>query len=862
LPGISLIERNEELASLHHLISRARVGQSSVVEIVGPPGCGRSALLEAAMEQARHNGLRVASAKGTPGFAGLNGGVLAQFLAALDAVAVLPLLDPATGLPNISAIRFCGTFIAVARRRPLLLALDDAEWTDEYSARWLWAMARRVREAPVLIAIAAGPRGSSFGPTMAQARSVAVTSGTAWHVLRPRPLTLTGVRKFLNAACPEPPKPRFVEAVMRHTGGNPALLRSVTDSVGSRGGQRAVAAAVADHIGDRVGALIRTLAPDALALLRAISACADGFGWELVVTLAGLSPDSVGPPVQLLRELGLITSEDPPWLGHPALARRVLAEMPKPEREKLLADAADLGYRAAVEADELARVLLPAPVIGQPWAARVLRHAAEHSKAEGQPEMAARYLDRALQEPLKAADRAALVLALASVEMRLVPESSDRRLIRLVLDAGSWGPYRVLAADLSLARGNVEGVRTAIARALVGLDLPAADRATLGALRWLAADDSGTGPPPAPVPPPDEPSHPVWLAAEAWQLATAGRELAWAGTLARTALSSGGGQAAPFCPRIKASQVLFITDDAAEAIAGLDTVLVDARRRGAPSATAWARLVRSTVHLRLGLVEEAAADLELALMELPLECWHPMAQPSVLAAQIALHLEDGQLDEAAQLAEIPLPAGIESGSGWSQLLLVKGQFRLLTGDARAAVDYFHEVGRRMLARRWLNPALTGWRSLAALAHKACGDSAEAERLIARELADARRWGAPHALGEAHLVAAMVLTGPARMTSLEAAVETLRHSSLRLRYAYALVQLAAARREQGDTIATLRLAAEAGEMAWACGARELIDQARELGWRPGRPGHRPPADVAPATPPDAMERSAGPRAAGT
>jgi hypothetical protein len=887
--GTSLIERDEELALLRRLITHVRVGQSSVVEIVGPPGCGRSAVLDAAKVEAGRNGLRVVSARGTPEFADLDGGVLAQFLAALGAVAVSPLLDPGTGRPKASAIRFCGAFLAAARRRPLLLALDDAEWADEYSAGWLWAMVRRVREAQVLIAIAAGPRGSSFGPTLAQARSTAVAAGTAWHVLRPRPLTLTGVREFLDVACPDPPAPRFAEAVMLHTEGNPALVRSVADSVRSPdavetrtdktgtdktaaaagqpaaadGDQPALAAMVADHIGDRADALIRTLPPDALALLRAISACAPGFGWELVTTLAGLRGDSAGPSVQLLRELGLITTEDPPGLGHPALAGRVLAEMCRPEREKLLADAADLGHRAAVATDGLAGVLLSAPVVGRPWAARVLRHAAEHSKAEGRPEMAARYLNRALREPLQAEDRAALVLALASVEMRYAPERSDRRLIRLLLGTGAWGPYRALAADLSLARGNATDVKAAIGSALADLDLAPADRANLGALRSLAADGGGTDLPLAPVPlPPDEPANAAWSAAKALRLAVAGHDLARTRALARAALSHYGGPRAPLCPRIMASRVLLVTDNAAEAIAGLDAVLVDAGRRGAPSATATARLARSTAHLRLGLIEEASTDLNLALTELPLECWHPSARPQVLAAQIALHLEEGQLDRAARLAEIPLPPGIESGSGWSQLLLAKGMFRLRTGDAAAAADYFHEVGRRMLARRWLNPALPGWRSLAALAHQACGNSAEAERLITDELAAARCWGAPNAVGEAHLVAAKISTGTARMTSLEAAVEALRYSSSRLRYAAALIQLAEARRDQGDTIAVLRLSYEAGEIAWAGGVRELIDQARDLGWRPGQPDHRPLAEAEPSMPPDATERSAGSRAPST
>lgn len=54
---------------------------------------------------------------------------------------------------------------------------------------------------------------------------------------------------------------------------------------------------------------------------------------------------------------------------------------------------------------------------------------------------------------------------------------------------------------------------------------------------------------------------------------------------------------------------------------------------------------------------------------------------------------------------------------------------------------FEAVGGR-------NPALVAWRSQAALAFMRLGDRGEARRLATEELALARAWGAPRALGAA------------------------------------------------------------------------------------------------------------------
>ena len=46
----------------------------------------------------------------------------------------------------------------LAARRPLLLVVDDAHWSDEPSLRWLAYFARRREDIPMLVVVAMRPR--------------------------------------------------------------------------------------------------------------------------------------------------------------------------------------------------------------------------------------------------------------------------------------------------------------------------------------------------------------------------------------------------------------------------------------------------------------------------------------------------------------------------------------------------------------------------------------------------------------------------------------------------------------------------------------------------------------------------------
>jgi tetratricopeptide (TPR) repeat protein len=390
------------------------------------------------------------------------------------------------------------------------------------------------------------------------------------------------------------------------------------------------------------------------------------------------------------------------------------------------------------------------------------------------------------------------------------------------------GALRVRAADLLMARGNTEALRDAVTVALTARRLSAADRAALEGIHLLAVEGPHDAAAPAPTMP-EQPDDPARSATLAWHLLARGQDRARTRKLATAVLAAG--PLAPMSSRIIASRVLLLGDDVAEAADGLDAVLVEATRRRDRTVAAWARLMRADLGNRTGRLDEADDDVERALALVPLACWHPMTQPTVLAIQMSVYLEAGRLDRAAELLAIDLFPGVEPGVGWARFLYTRGIFHLLTGEAGTAVEDLREVGRRLLARQWVNPALAYWRSFAALAHRALGDVGEAERLVTEERALAARWGAPSIVGSAQLAAAMVLDGTARTDGLLAAVEVLRSSPARLRYAKALLELAATHRDAGQPEKATRLATEAGELARAHGARALANLARTLGWEP-------------------------------
>jgi DNA-binding CsgD family transcriptional regulator len=188
-------------------------------------------------------------------------------------------------------------------------------------------------------------------------------------------------------------------------------------------------------------------------------------------------------------------------------------------------------------------------------------------------------------------------------------------------------------------------------------------------------------------------------------------------------------------------------------------------------------------------------------------------------------MEQGKLDEAASAL---------ARSGWEEspsesahlhfLLDSRARLRLLRGDLEGGIEEMRETSRRLRAVGGRNPAFVQSRSQAALALLELGDEQEARRLASEELALARIWGAPRALGAALRVAGLVEGGQDGLARLREAVEVLSDSPAKLEHAKARTELGAALRRANRRAQAREQLRQAVELATVCGAVPLAERA--------------------------------------
>jgi len=730
--------------------------------------------------------------------------------------------------------------------------VDDAQWLDEPTLRFLRYLAVRIEDLPVALIVA----WRSGEPSHEQLDALAVQPGTAR--IRPAPLTGAGVAAIVQAAVAgaEPP---FCATCAELTRGNPFYVVELVGAItaAAMAGRADEGARIADlrpqAVAASVHARVARRGPEAVELARAIAIAGDGAGLGRASELASLDLASAAAAVDALAEAGVLTGSEPPAFVHPLVREAVYDDIPAADRARRHADVAQLLHGEGADPELVSSQLLRSGSVGERWAIEALRAAARRALDRGVPEAAGRYLARALEERPVRALRAEL-LAECALAARLTgaPDALEllEQAIELTEDRIERAELLKTMGQALLDLGRMQDAAAAFERGLDGLvehgDQAPELRATLRAGVEICGRYGAPG------------GDPV----DGLDRSLGAREPAYSGersllafvafqrgmaldatrdevrTLARRALGDGrdfvdgdGTRAAVFM-----ELALTMCEEYEAVIRVSEEALRVARRKGSVLAHANASHALAGARYRAGRLSEAVADAT-AACEAARFGWE-LYQPSARAVLAEALLDRGDAAAAARALDVPdAEQRWGAGSTYFYFLAARARLAFALGRAQDALDGFRACDE--MARAWgaRNPAIHPWRSGAALAALRVGEHDEARRFAAAELDAARAWGAPRPIGLALRTQGLIAGGDAGIDLLQAAVAELERSPSPVEQARALIDLGAALRRSGrrqDARAPLRRGLD---RARRCEAHALtgraLEELRAAGGRPRR-----------------------------
>ena len=261
--------------------------------------------------------------------------------------------------------------------------------------------------------------------------------------------------------------------------------------------------------------------------------------------------------------------------------------------------------------------------------------------------------------------------------------------------------------------------------------------------------------------------------------------------------------------------VLVWAEQYAEAAALLETAIVECRAAGAGGNLATALTYRAWLALRRGDLRTAEVDARTGVeaADLPLPLLYRLIATGILVGAL---VERGEPEEAAR-ALAPVDAWAEEPAmGPATLRLSRARLRMAQGLTEDAWPTSSPWATWPPGRRVRSPSILPWRSEAAVAHLLLGDREPALALAEEDLALARAFGTPRALGVALRAAGLAAGGRAGEALLREAVTVLAGADARVEHI----------RAQADLGAHLRRANRRGEAREHL--RAALDAAHHVG----------------------------------
>jgi DNA-binding CsgD family transcriptional regulator len=863
-----LLERERELDTLREGLDRACAGEGTLLLVEGAAGVGKTALARAARTMAERERMMALEARGSELEQPFAFGVVRQLLepvvsrdpghADLFASGAGPaarLFEPGERRPLSADVGFEALHslywlvVNIADQAPVLVLVDDCQWADWDSLRFLGYLAQRIEGLPIAMVLASRPLDSAVaqpGSLWAQ-----VASHPSAVALYPRPLSRSAAVALARERLGTEAAEEFCRACHAATGGNPLFLRELLRALDAAGVVPSAAAAgevqtvgpsaVSRFVLHRLAAL----GPAAAELARAVAVLGDGSALLLAARVSGLSEDAARQAADDLVRADIFVRAERLGFVHPVVRAALYEDLAPGERQARHAGAAEALTAEGASAERVSiHLLLTAPT-GDQRRVATLRSAAASAARHGAPRVAAEHLRRALAESPAEQERAEILTELGRYEVATMQFEAAEEHLRASVTSKAALTTRASAASWLGRCAIVSGGRSAEA-AVSALASLAAELRPLDLERSLELGsellmvtlsvpqlfpghaahlrrfrDLARG-------------HPGFEAVarihEAQEQRVRGAPAAAAVRDVQAALIAGLPPAAESNAALLALMTMRIGEQYELAVRLLDVALERARSEGHAARQGIIHGHRAAIALAQGSLHDAQVEAEtgLLLVEKP----HVIFLQLVAIAMV-VHIERGALDVAADLARTGESVGIAQDRLYlDEFVTARGRLRIAQGHLVEGVADLLWCGQRLEALGLVWPS--DWRAFAAPALASLGDNQMAAKLAHVQLAAARRFGAPGALGRSLRAAALAIGGGEALGLLQEAVSVLERSSARLELAHAVAGLGAelsrcGRRGEGRD--ALR---QAIKLADQCGATALAETAMaDLHAGPGR-----------------------------
>ena len=482
------LERERELGTLREGLDRAAGGEGTLVLIEGPAGVGKSELVREARGVAERTGVLAVEARGSELERAFAFGVVRQLLepvingpagrAGLFAGAAGPakrLFGSHDGRVRAGGDGFEALHslywlvVNLADRGPLAILVDDCQWADRESLRFVGYLAQRIEGLPIAVVLAGRP------PDAVEDEAASLWSQVGSRpsaiVLYPRPLSepaaVALARERLGAEADE----AFCRACHVATGGNPLFLREllraleaarVVPSAAAASAVQAVGpAAVSRFVLHRLGAL----GASATELARAVAVLGDGSEPELAARVSGLPAAVARDAADDLVRADIFARGERLAFVHPIVRAALYEDLLPGERHARHAAVAHTLARAGASPERITAHLVRTTPTGDPDRVRTLRSAADGAAHHGALSAAVAWLRRALAESPAEQQRGEILCDLGRWEVAAMQFEAAEEHLRACLTSGADLPTRADAAATFARCAVVSGGRSAEAAA-------------------------------------------------------------------------------------------------------------------------------------------------------------------------------------------------------------------------------------------------------------------------------------------------------------------------------------------------------------------------------------------------------------